>query len=78
MVIGSTCGETPHVIGDAGLIFQEGDVITLTAHLQNLQTNPGLRLELGRLGYERVQANFTFRRIAEQTYHIWKGLMNGF
>ena len=77
-VIGSTCGETPHVIGDAGLIFQEGDVITLTAHLQNLQTNPGLRLELGRLGYERVQANFTFRRIAEQTYHIWKGLMNGF
>jgi glycosyltransferase involved in cell wall biosynthesis len=76
-VIGSTCGETPHVIGDAGLIFQEGDVEALAMHLRGLQTNPSLRAELGRRGYERVQAHYTFRSIAARTYQVWKGLMNG-
>ncbi|MBE3118030.1 MAG: glycosyltransferase family 4 protein [Candidatus Atribacteria bacterium] len=76
-VIGSTCGETPHVIGDAGLIFQEGDVEALVERLRRLQTNPSLRAELGRRGYERVQAHYTFRSIAAQTYQVWKGLMNG-
>lgn len=75
-VIGSTCGETPHVIGDAGLIFQEGDASGLTEYLRRLQADAALRGELGRRGCERVQAHYTFRRIAERNFKVWKGLLN--
>jgi len=74
-VVGSTCGETPHVVDDAGLIFDEGDVTKLVEHLNLLQSKPDLRAELGKRGYERVQANYTFRRIAEQTFHVWESLL---
>ncbi len=74
-VVGSTCGETPHVIGDAGLIFKEGDVTKLVEHLRLLQSNPVLRVDLGKRGYERVQKHFTFHSIAQQTYKVWEGLM---
>ena len=75
-VIGSTCGELPNVIGDAGLIFQEGNVSQLTERLRILQSDITLRNELGQRGYERVHSNYTFQRIAEQTFNVWKGLFN--
>ena len=74
-VIGSTCGEIPNVIGDAGLIFPEGDMDTLTAHLRHLQTHPGLRQELGRRGRARVLAHFTHERIAEETVAIYRKML---
>jgi glycosyltransferase involved in cell wall biosynthesis len=49
-VIGSTCGETPNVMGDAGLTFPEGDVDALTAALRQVQHSPALRKELGQRG----------------------------
>ncbi len=39
-VIGSTCGEIPNVLGEAGLIFPEGQVEALAACLCALLTNP--------------------------------------
>ena len=39
-VIGSNSGEIPNVIGDAGLIFPEGDVAALHAHIETLQRDP--------------------------------------
>lgn len=75
-VIGSTCGETPHVIGDAGLIFQEGDAAGLTEHLRRLQADAALRSELGRRGCERVNSHYTFRRIAERNFEVWKELLH--
>ena len=71
-VIGSTCGEIPNVIGDAGLLFPEGDVHALTAHLRTLQKDRDLRRELGKRGRARVLAYFTHERIAAESVDIYR------
>lgn len=70
-VIGSTCGEVPHVLGDAGLIFPEGDVNALRAHLAALQSNLARRRELGERGRARVLAKFTQAHVADETYQVY-------
>ena len=74
-VIGSTCGEIPNVIGDAGLIFPEGDVAALREHLRSLQIQPALRAELARRGRQRVLDHFTQAQIARQTYDVYQQLL---
>ncbi len=74
-VIGSTCGEIPHVIGDAGLIFPEDDIERLAEHLRALQENPTLRVELGQKGRERVLQHYTHQRIAQETVRIYHHLV---
>ncbi len=75
-VIGSTCGELPNVIGDAGLVFPEGNASVLCAHLDALKRDPSQRAELGRRGRTRVLANFTQERVAEETYAVYSELMD--
>jgi len=70
-VVGSSSGEIPNVIGDAGMIFPEGDVVALRAHLERLMASPGLRHQMGKLGRARVLERFTHARIAEQTYRVY-------
>jgi len=73
-VVGSTCGEIPHVIGDAGLIFPEGDVEALRECLERLRADASLRAELARRGRERVLAQFTQAQVAAQTVEVYRGL----
>ena len=74
-VIGSNSGEIPHVIGDAGLIFPEGDVDALTRHLRSLQANAGLRAELGARGRQRVLAHFTQAQVARATAQVYRAML---
>jgi glycosyltransferase involved in cell wall biosynthesis len=67
-VIGSTCGEIPNVIGDAGLVFPENDADALRTHIVALQHDPARRIELGKRGRARVLAHFTQARVAAETY----------
>jgi glycosyltransferase involved in cell wall biosynthesis len=71
-VIGSTCGEIPHVIGDAGLIFPEGDAAALRDQLRTLQNDVALRHDLAQLGRQRVLDHFTQEQIARQTCEVYK------
>jgi len=64
--VGSSSGEIPNVIADAGLVFPEGDVSALAQQLKRLVDDPGLRAELGRKGRARVLRNFTQQRMAEE------------
>lgn len=73
-VIGSDSGEIPNVIGAAGVVFPEGDVAALRACLVRQRADPAERRRLGILGRERVLANYTQARIAEQTYHVYREL----
>jgi glycosyltransferase involved in cell wall biosynthesis len=75
-VIGSTCGEIPNVIGDAGLVFPEGDADALGVHLAALRDNPAVRAELGKRGRTRVLAQFTQARVAEETYAIYRQVLS--
>jgi len=73
-VIGSVCGETPNVIGDAGLLFHEGDIVTLSEHLKHLQADPRFCADLGKKGAKRIKEHYTFHSIAQQTYKVWESL----
>ncbi|MBI5565122.1 MAG: glycosyltransferase family 4 protein [Chloroflexi bacterium] len=74
-VIGSTCGEIPNVIGDAGLIFPESDVEALREHLRCLQSQPALHAELAQRGRQRVLDHFTQAQIARKTHEVYHRVM---
>ena len=74
-VIGSTCGEIPNVIGDAGLIFPEGDAAALRDCLHALRNDPSLRRDLAQRGRQRVLDRFTQAQIARQTYAVYCDVM---
>jgi glycosyltransferase involved in cell wall biosynthesis len=71
-VVGSDSGEIPHVIGDAGLVFAEGDVDALRAHLQFLMDTPAQRIRLAKAGRARVVDRFTMRHVAVQTVALYQ------
>ncbi len=73
-VVGSDCGEIPRVIGDAGLIFPEGDVAALRKCLERLMQNPSLWQDLAQRGRERVLAYFTQAQVAAQTVAVYREL----
>lgn len=66
-VIGSDSGEIPNVIGDAGLLFAEGDASALAMRLQRLHDYPEERRCLTMAGRERVLAHYTMTGVAERT-----------
>ncbi|MCL5997960.1 MAG: glycosyltransferase family 4 protein [Chloroflexi bacterium] len=74
-VIGSTCGEIPNVIGDAGLTFHENDIEALRAQVIKLIEQPALREELSGRGRARVLAHYTMGRIAAETVDVYRSLM---
>ena len=74
-VIGSNSGEIPSVIGDAGLIFSEGDADALADCLAFLAQDADLRSALGYKGRQRVLAQFTHQCVAQATYEIYRSIM---
>ena len=74
-VIGSSSGEIPNVIGDAGLVFPEDDVAALRAHLIRLMADPALADDLGRRGRARVLAHYTHAQVATATYDVYQQLL---
>lgn len=73
-VIGSNSGEIPNVIGDAGLIFSEGNVTELQECLQRLMHQPGLARELADRGYRRLLEKYTNRALASQLLSFYQTL----
>ncbi len=74
-VVGSSSGEIPNVIGDAGMVFPEGDYDALRETLSLLMGDPDLRTMLGDRGRARVLERFTQERVAAQTYEAYRGLL---
>jgi len=76
-VVGSDSGEIPNVIGDAGLVFAEGDERALRAKLSQLMADAALRGELAWRGRERVLAHYTQAQVAAKTYQVYQELLSG-
>ena len=74
-VVCSDCGELPNVAGDAGLIFPEGRVDALRAHLGRLMADPDLCADLARRGRERVLVHYTQAQVAAQTYQAYRTVL---
>jgi len=75
--IGSNSGEIPHVIGDAGLVFNEGDVADLASKIRLLLEQPELRQELAARGRQRVLDHYTQRALAHQYYNVYQQMLSG-
>ncbi len=57
-VIGSSSGEIPNVIGDAGLVFKEGDTAQLAAYLGRLYRNKQERSHFAEIGKKKSHRAF--------------------
>jgi len=69
-VIGSTCGAIPEVIGDAGLVFPEGDAVALADALRRMLDDEALREQLAVAGRTRVE-QYSWDQVAEKTYELF-------
>ena len=74
-VIGSDSGEIPNVIGEAGMVFPEGNVEELRDRLQQLITQPELAKELGQRGYEKAMAKYTNTALAKEQLSFYEDLL---
>ncbi len=74
-VIGSDSGEIPHVIGDAGLVFPEGDAEALRRGLEAVLDEPRRRERWGQPGRQRVLDLYTQKHIAERTCAIYRQMV---
>ncbi len=65
-VIGSDSGAIPEVIGNAGLVVQEGNVEALAAAIDRLLSDSMLHAQLATLGRDRVALNYTNEVVAQR------------
>src|SRR5260370_986555 len=73
--IGSSSGEIPYFISDAGLVFTEGNAQELVACVRQLLGNPALYATLAARGRQRVLEHYTQEQIARQTYEVYLEMM---
>ena len=73
-VIGSDSGEIPHVIGDAGLIFPEGNAEELANRLEQLIDNQDLTENLAQMGYAKAMTQYTNIALAKQQLEFYQEL----
>ena len=74
-VVGSSSGAIPEVIGDAGLMFTEGDVESLRRRLDEVLRDQALRARLIASGRARVERCYTNARVAAAQVAIYRRLV---
>lgn len=74
-VVGSSSGEIPHVIDEAGLVFEERNPAKLRYQIEKLYQDPVLRNRLSDQGKVRVTEHFTQKAIAEKIIRIYQELL---
>jgi glycosyltransferase involved in cell wall biosynthesis len=74
-VIGSSSGEIPNVIGDAGMVFEEGNTVQLAVLLDRLSSNVNERIVFAEKGRTRVAEHFTHDKIAEAQWRIYEWML---
>lgn len=75
-VIGSDSGEIPNVIGNAGIVFPEGNADALRVQLDALMQNSSRRSEFEARGRARVLEHFTQALIAKETYAVYQEMLS--
>lgn len=66
LVVGSTSGEIPNVVGDTGLVFPEGDASALARVLEHAFENPEMTRVLRQGAQVRAKREYSNQRIAQQ------------
>lgn len=74
-VIGSDSGAIPEVIGNAGLVFAEGNVEMLVDCLHQFINSPALRDQLSANGLRRVESEFAQGVVSRQAAACYKQIV---
>lgn len=74
-VIGSNSGEIPNVIGDAGIVFPEGNIQELAGALRSLQEDVALRKNFAMKGLHRVKTRFALVHVAARYRDFFRQLV---
>lgn len=73
-VIGSDSGAIPSVVGKGGIIIPEADVPALAGAMEALRTAPEKARQMGETGRTQVEAEYTWKRVAERYHEIYLNL----
>lgn len=76
-VVGSSSGEIPHVLGDAGVVVPEGDALALRRALLELAAEPERRVEYARRGRRRVLEQYTQEQVARKIAAVYRQVYGG-
>jgi glycosyltransferase involved in cell wall biosynthesis len=74
-VIGSSSGEIPNVLGDAGLVFKEGDSKDLHQKIALLVENPELRMQYSQKARNHVVEKYSWKQIAKKTIDVYQKIL---
>lgn len=74
-VVGSSSGAIPDVVGEAGLVFGEGDAAELAARLQWLASHREEAARMGACGRAVVEQKYTWARVAQAMAEIYRELV---
>lgn len=77
-VISTTGGALPEVVGDAGILVPPANPDALARAIREVIGNPGMAARLGRAGFERVQARFTWKRAAQRTVAVYREVIHDY
>jgi glycosyltransferase involved in cell wall biosynthesis len=70
--VGSDSGEIPDVVGEAGLVFPEGDASALASALGELLSDAPLRERLAQAGRRRALALYSVDEVAAKHYRLYE------
>jgi glycosyltransferase involved in cell wall biosynthesis len=71
-VIATNGGSLPEVIGDAGPVVPHSNPAALARAIAALLDDPEARERFGRMGRERILANFKWERAAREVTEIYR------
>jgi L-malate glycosyltransferase len=74
-VVGSDAGRIPDTVGDAGLIFHEGNAAGLQQALDALRTSPERREELREKGLARVREHYSHDVLMGRTVRFYEQVL---
>jgi glycosyltransferase involved in cell wall biosynthesis len=74
-VIGSDSGEIPHVIGDGGIVYPEGDSDALANAIMQLVAHPQNYADYSQKARQRVQQHYTQQALAQQYLQIYQQML---
>ncbi len=75
-IIGSDSGAIPEVVGEAGLIFPEGDVHALAKAIEKFHSQPDWTKKITEAGRHRVEEQFTWKGVAHQMTEIYAEVLS--
>lgn len=73
-IVAARVGGVPEIVldGETGLLFPGGDAVTLANTLEAMLADRGRAARMGRAGRARAEAEFTWKRIADQYFEIYR------